>query len=587
MKMSFVIRLVATVLTVPVTLSAQADLVSYAADFETSRLNPVTEILILERDTAGIVHGTVYPTELPGTGGAVIVHDPAFTPVHSLVIGLTEGEDEEGNPKTQLVMFVADDFAVDNEDVKFSEAFPGARHSITTSKLQEAWAGDAAQLAWFTDTFFSGPAAEAVFDSYGSFSVAEFTVLTTIGNAVTSGTWVQNQAIQYFPEGDPNGQNGLATAVIDETATNAGPYDIQVEINGFGSFAMDKSVLNGSGGAFDGFTLEVGTGLGPNFVPTANSSNLRFDREADTLETTGAFPDMVFGTEQISFGGLLPQGDTAHFIFFISTNTEDPHNVTVRQRGIGAEPRATFNVAKFFSDDNPTPVEVTISCTTGLPLEQTKLISQGGPVEFVVVDFDGGEMDCDITEAVPPGYSENYESNGGVDSDNQVAACRYEDVSFGGNFICVISNTLEQVRVDVRKLWYDDHPEFNRPMFARARWNCESGNYFVDEPEFFGCEGDVCGSLQFYGADSTDSFYVYPHWNGSTYCWVDEHVFESGVVSDAGDCSSLIVSPGAGNACTITNTRFYEGIPTLSQYGLATLALLMLGVGLIGFRRFT
>ena len=38
--------------------------------------------------------------------------------------------------------------------------------------------------------------------------------------------------------------------------------------------------------------------------------------------------------------------------------------------------------------------------------------------------------------------------------------------------------------------------------------------------------------------------------------------------------------------CSITATAFYEGIPTLSQYGLAIMALLMLGVGFIGFRRF-
>jgi hypothetical protein len=35
-----------------------------------------------------------------------------------------------------------------------------------------------------------------------------------------------------------------------------------------------------------------------------------------------------------------------------------------------------------------------------------------------------------------------------------------------------------------------------------------------------------------------------------------------------------------------TNTVFFEGIPTLSQYGLALMALLMLGVGMVGFRRF-
>ena len=44
--------------------------------------------------------------------------------------------------------------------------------------------------------------------------------------------------------------------------------------------------------------------------------------------------------------------------------------------------------------------------------------------------------------------------------------------------------------------------------------------------------------------------------------------------------------------CTITNDDdlvdvIFEGIPTLNQYGLALLALLMLGIGIIGFRRFS
>ena len=43
---------------------------------------------------------------------------------------------------------------------------------------------------------------------------------------------------------------------------------------------------------------------------------------------------------------------------------------------------------------------------------------------------------------------------------------------------------------------------------------------------------------------------------------------------------------GGSSECTFVNTVFFEGIPTLNQYGLALLALLMLGVGAIGFRRF-
>jgi hypothetical protein len=253
-----------------------------------------------------------------------------------------------------------------------------------------------------------------------------------------------------------------------------------------------------------------------------------------------------------------------------------------------AASRATFNVNKYFNDSNPAEVAVTISCDTGLPLEQTKMISQGHPVEFVVVDFDDGELDCDITEATPTGYSANYESNGGLDSGNSVAACRYNSIGFGADFTCDISNSLNDVGIVVRKIWIDDNPQFSTPNYARARWNCYNTQFqaYGDDPSsFFGCDGDVCGSLSFYGADSTDSFTVFPDFDGSTWCSVEERVFESGVETSS-NCGRLYVAPGQGNACTITNTRFYEGIPTLSQYGLAFLALLMLGVGLVGFRRF-
>jgi hypothetical protein len=46
------------------------------------------------------------------------------------------------------------------------------------------------------------------------------------------------------------------------------------------------------------------------------------------------------------------------------------------------------------------------------------------------------------------------------------------------------------------------------------------------------------------------------------------------------------VSVGHGGSCTITNTLFFEGIPTLNHYGMALMALLMLGLGVLGLRRF-
>jgi hypothetical protein len=49
----------------------------------------------------------------------------------------------------------------------------------------------------------------------------------------------------------------------------------------------------------------------------------------------------------------------------------------------------------------------------------------------------------------------------------------------------------------------------------------------------------------------------------------------------------VTVYPGQGAVCKFTNTVFFEGIPTLNRYSLALLALLMLGIGAVGFRRFS
>ena len=45
--------------------------------------------------------------------------------------------------------------------------------------------------------------------------------------------------------------------------------------------------------------------------------------------------------------------------------------------------------------------------------------------------------------------------------------------------------------------------------------------------------------------------------------------------------------PGGGTlSCTVTNTAFFEGIPTLDRAGLVLAALLLLFTGLLYVRRF-
>ena len=99
-----------------------------------------------------------------------------------------------------------------------------------------------------------------------------------------------------------------------------------------------------------------------------------------------------------------------------------------------------------------------------------------------------------------------------------------------------------------------------------------------------------CKTLSGYG-NKTFTEKVNPYtWPGGS-CYAMEMNVNDAVEVDNG-CKgtgqglySLEVSVGSGDSCVITNTVFFEGIPTLSQYGMALMALLMLGIGFVAVRR--
>jgi hypothetical protein len=74
--------------------------------------------------------------------------------------------------------------------------------------------------------------------------------------------------------------------------------------------------------------------------------------------------------------------------------------------------------------------------------------------------------------------------------------------------------------------------------------------------------------------------------DGDAQCTAYEDLVQSGVESENGCEGWTTLSADDKYACTIYNSVFFEGIPTLSQWGTAIMALLVLGVGLVGFRRF-
>jgi hypothetical protein len=66
---------------------------------------------------------------------------------------------------------------------------------------------------------------------------------------------------------------------------------------------------------------------------------------------------------------------------------------------------------------------------------------------------------------------------------------------------------------------------------------------------------------------------------GDSECWATEDIVQSGVEAEASPgCAGETLTANGSGSCVFTNTVFFEGIPTLSQYGMA--------LGFVGFRRF-
>jgi len=240
--------------------------------------------------------------------------------------------------------------------------------------------------------------------------------------------------------------------------------------------------------------------------------------------------------------------------------------------------RATFAVTKTFSDGNDVDeVVVSIDCNTGQILDQDKTLGDGDSVEFVVTAFTSGSLNCSIVEGdITDGYSASYVGDG--DSDD----CTWTAIDGGDAYSCDITNSPDPVEIKVTKNWVieGDNNDVN------LNYNVYAYCYdVVDDSAESPASHTLIGSGSGEGPGSkTFTFSVIPNFPTSS-CYVNESVYDSAIEVD-NDCGSLTVSADNGTSCTITNTVFFEGIPTLSQYGMAIMALLMLGVGFVGFRRF-
>jgi hypothetical protein len=244
-----------------------------------------------------------------------------------------------------------------------------------------------------------------------------------------------------------------------------------------------------------------------------------------------------------------------------------------------------------YEDENPTATaRVFKVCNDGLPLTAEATLGHLDAVTFVTTDFALGEfMLCTVTAEFTGPYVADYIA--GQDGVGGSDGCVFDvDAISVGDNTCLIELNPLPATVTVSKTWefagaggdtVNTNSEFiawsNDPVLDGGR-DCLEG-----EP---GGLGAFCLEHTFIGASPSNwSFGVLTGFQGESVNIVEIEVDSS--VESTNNCGGNVsVLPGSSASCDFTNTVFFESIPTLSQYGLAIMALLMLGVGFVGFRRF-
>ena len=258
---------------------------------------------------------------------------------------------------------------------------------------------------------------------------------------------------------------------------------------------------------------------------------------------------------------------------------------------IASGERATFIVQKRFEDDNNvTPVELKISCNDGLPSSdsQTVLPNEGvfGQAEmtFIVMNFADGALNCEVWEEIPAGYTAEYDcqSASGCTTGEALGPCTFNGVGIGQENLCLIQNRVDPVELTVTKEWLYPREELVVDDDAVIKLFCNG--VFDGDGEKIG--GGMKWSWVFDGNPDSRIATVFPDFAGTTECWTEETSNASAVETSSSCSDPITINLGDGQRnCIVTNAIFFEGIPTVNEYGLILISALMLMTGLITVRR--
>ncbi|MEE4219264.1 MAG: IPTL-CTERM sorting domain-containing protein [Xanthomonadales bacterium] len=205
-------------------------------------------------------------------------------------------------------------------------------------------------------------------------------------------------------------------------------------------------------------------------------------------------------------------------------------------------------------------VEATVTCNAGIPLSSSAMVGQADAdrVAFSVTEFTPGT--CDVTFADVPYAGWDYDGDPSCLGLTADAECTAMVVVVPVDFVVSVDWDISE----------DADPGVGNGAMVEI---------MCDGPDTYTSTTLPAGPGSTNPVMVTVTGIVPP-----ANCTAE--LTNVGSAVDANDCDIDVDVGDAGGACTITATAFYEGIPTLSQYGMAIMVLLMLGVGFVGFRRF-